>query len=191
MAHDNFSDRASARVLDIDVFFYLEKGINHYAKACRDNFFYPDKVISDVNRDLNDAKLTLEVELRKAQEERQKAYLALEEAKAQCEYYDWNDDYDDDFSDDWDDDDSSDDIIDYSAEEDAYNAALYAEELVEKKLSELQELRKYYNEVEAEYKENKNSFKDYLDKNLENASQWMKEEYQLMKDYIWQGQQLK
>ena len=175
MARDNVNDRASARVLDIDVFFYLEKGINHYAKACRENFVYPDKVISDVNRDLNDAKLTLEVELKHASEKCSDAYNELEAARDEVEY----------------DEDGYEYSPDCSCEENAYNAALAYYEEVKRKLEVLKELRNLYYQVEAEYKNHKDIFKNYLDKDLENASKWMKEEYQLMKDYIWQGQQLK
>lgn len=42
----------------------------------------------------------------------------------------------------------------------------------------------------ADCKYHKIAFENYLNKGLEDASQWMKEEYQLMKDYIWEDQQL-
>ncbi len=175
MARDNVNDRSSARVLDIDVFFYLEKGINHYAKACRDSFFYPNKVIDEVNSNLNDAKLTLEVELDKAAERRNDAYYALEVAKDRRVYDDEGNCY----------------MLDYSAEQSAYEEAVREEEMVKQKIYEVKELRKLYYQIEAEYKNHKMAFEDYLNKDLEDASQWMKEEYQLMKDYIWQGKQLK
>lgn len=66
MARQN--SNISARVLDIEVFDTLNRGIKRYAKKCREIFFYPRKVIDDVNDNLNDAKLTLEVELSKASE---------------------------------------------------------------------------------------------------------------------------
>lgn len=168
-------DGATARVLDIDVFYYLDKGIMRYVKECRDSFFYPNKVISDVNDCLNDAKLTLEVELDKASEKRKDAYWALEAAKDRCEYDEEGNCY----------------TPDYSAEERAYQAAVYEEEMVKRKIEEVKELRKQYNQIEAEYKNNQSIFNEYLDKDLEDASHWMKEEYELMKDYIWVGQQLK
>lgn len=173
MARSN-ENGASARVLDIDVFYYLDKGITRYAKECRDDFFYPNKVISDVNDCLNDAKYTLEAELSKASEKRKDAYWALEVAKNRCEYDEEGNSY----------------TPDYSAEERAYQAAVYEEEMVKQKIEEVKELRKQYNQIEAEYKKDQSIFKDFLDKDLEDASQWMKEEYKLMKDYIWTGQQL-
>ena len=174
MARSN-ENGATARDLDIDVFYYLDKGIMRYAKECRESFFYPNKVISDVNDSLNDAKLTLEVELDKASEKRKDAYWALEAAKDRCEYDEEGNCY----------------TPDYSAEERSYQAAVYEEEMVKRKIEEVKELRKQYNQIEAEYKNDQITFNEYLDKDLEDASQWMKEEYELMKDYIWVGQQLK
>ena len=173
MARSN-ENGATARVLDIDVFYYLDKGIMRYAKECRDDFFYPNKVISGVNDSLNDAKYTLEAELSKAHERCTEAYSELEAARSDIEYDDDGDPY----------------TPDYSAEERAYAAAVYDVEVVERKIAELKELRKHYYEIEAEYKDYQNAFESFLDKDLEDASQWMKEEYKLMKDYIWVGQQL-
>lgn len=175
MARNNVNYIESARVLDMDVFFYLDKGIERYAKECREDFFYPDKVISNVNDDLNDARLTLEVELKHASERCSEAYNELEAARDEVEY----------------DDDGYEYAPDCSCEENAYRAALDYYEVVKGKLDELKELRTRYNQVEAEYKDKKEIFRKYLDKDLEEASRWMKEEYQLMKDYVWQGQQLK
>ena len=173
MARRNINNE-SARVLDVEVFDTLDRGIMRYAKECRDNFFYPGKVISDVNDNLNDAKYTLEAELGKARDKRIDAYYTLEAAKDRRVYDEEGNSY----------------TPDYSAEEYAYEAALREEEMVKQKIAELKELRNQYYQVEAEYKNQKSLFEDYLDKDLEDASQWMKEEYRLIKDYIWQGQQL-
>lgn len=172
MARQN--SNISARVLDIEVFDTLNRGIKRYAKKCREIFFYPRKVIDDVNDNLNDAKLTLEVELSKASEKRKNAYWALQVAKDKRVYDEEGNSY----------------TPDYSAEQRAYDAAVCEEEIVKQKIAELKELREQYSQIEADYKNHKIAFENYLNKDLEDASQWMKEEYQLMKDYIWQGQQL-
>ena len=174
MARDNVNSQ-SARVLDAEVFDALDSGIMRYVKTCRDSFFYPNKIISDVNGYLNDAKYTLEAELGKARDKRIDAYWALEAAKDRRVYDQEGHSY----------------TPDYSAEEGAYQAALHEEDMVKRKVSELKELRNQYYQVEAEYKNSLEVFEKFLDTNLGHASQWMKEESELMKKYIWYSQQLK
>lgn len=174
MARGNMSSQ-TARVLDAEVFDALDKGIMRYAKACRDCFFYPNKVISDVNDYLNDAKYTLEAQLDEARERRIEAKYALEAAQDDW-YYDEDGDYIE---------------PDCSAEEYEYEAAVHAEQVVEGKIADLEELRDQYYQVEADYRNRQDVFEKYLDTELEDVSQWMKEEYSLIKEYIWQGIQLK
>lgn len=174
MASGNLNGH-SARVLDVEVFDVLRNGILRYAKECRNSFFYPNKIISDVNDYLNDAKYTIEAELGKARDKRIDAYYTLEVAKARRIYDQEGHSY----------------TPDYSAEETAYQAALCEEKMVKQKLSELKELRNQYYRVEAEYKNNQEVFEKFIDTDLEDAAKWMKEEYDLIKDYIRQSQQLK
>lgn len=172
MARGNTNSQ-TARVLDAEVFDALDSGIMRYAKTCRDSFFYPDKLISDVNECLNDAKYTLEAELSEARDRRMDAKFALEAAQDDW-YYDEDGDYIE---------------PDCSAEEYEYEAAVHAEQVVEGKIADLEELRDHFYQVEAEYKNRQDIFANYLDTEIEDASQWMKEEYSLMKEYISQGKQ--